>query len=261
MAAARKLLRRAERDRRKEFLVEGPTLVREALEAGAGVKDVFLAEDVEGHGLEAAIEEAGVPAWTVGMDVIAALSETVTPQGAVAVVTDPSVELDALSETDLCLVLADVRDPGNAGTLVRTAAAAGAGGVVFAAGSVDPLHPKVVRSASGALFRVPIVRHAPLAEVAATLRAAGMALVGTAADAPTDVYSLDLTGPVAVVLGNEAWGLPEAANRLLDERVAIPMPGPVESLNVSIAGAILLFEILRQRVGTSGPGLSSASDE
>ena len=241
--------------------MEGPTVVREALESGVEVREVFLAEDLEGHGLESALEATGVPTSIVGSDVIGALSETVTPQGVVAVVADPSVGLDALVGVDLCLVLADVRDPGNAGTLVRTAAAAGAGAVIFGAGSVDPLHPKVVRSAAGALFRVPLVRRAPLAEVASTLRSGGTSLIGAAADAGTDMYSFDLTGPVAIVLGNEAWGLPEAAERLLDERIGIPMPGPVESLNVSSAGAVLLFEVLRQRGIPPGAGLSSASNE
>lgn len=199
---------------------------------------------------------------------IGALTETVTPRGIVAVVSDPTKGLDALDGVRLALVLADVRDPGNAGTLVRSALAAGAGAVVFAKGSVDPLHPKVVRSAAGSVFQIPIVRGPRLQEVAEVLSGFGVALVGTAAEAATDMYDADLTRPVAIVLGNEAWGLPEDATDLMDLTVRIPMPGPAESLNVSVAGSILLFEALRQRgVGGGGgpppeaPGLSSALND
>ena len=247
MAAARKLLRRAERDKRAAFLVEGPAAVLEALASPLAVHDVFVADDLDDPALERALDTRGIGPWIVGRDVIDVLSDTVTPQGVVAVVADPSASVEVLSRVDLCLVLAEVRDPGNAGTLVRSAAAAGAGAVVFTSGSVDPLHPKVVRSAAGALFGVPLVRGEPFAEVTGALRRAGVTLVGASARAGTDMYSFDLTGPIALVLGNESWGLPDATETTLDASVRIPMPGPVESLNVSVAGSILLFEALRQR--------------
>lgn len=231
--------------------------MRDALDAGVEVEDVFVAEDLEDEALFKALSTRDISPWIVDREVIGTLSHTVTPQGVVAVVSDPSVSTEVLSSVDLSLVLAEVRDPGNAGTLVRTAAAAGAGAVVFSTGCVDPLHPKVVRSAAGALFRVPLVRAAALDEVADRLRRAGTTLVGAAAGARATLYDVDLTAPVALVLGNEAWGLPPSADALLDTRVSIPMPGPIESLNVSTAGAILLFEALRQRGGR----LSSGTDD
>ena len=167
--------------------------------------------------------------------------------------SDPTRGLEALDGVGLALVLADVRDPGNAGTLVRSALAAGAGAVVFAKGSVDPLHPKVVRSAAGSLFQIPIVRGPQLQDVAEVLSGLGVALVGAAADASTDMYEADLARPVAIVLGNEAWGLPPEATDRTDLTVRIPMPGPAESLNVSVAGSILLFEALRQRRASRSP--------
>ncbi len=197
--------------------------------------------------LEQDLQSSGVSPWVVTDDVIQVLSDTVTPQGVVAVVADPSVGVEALAASDLTLVLADVRDPGNAGTLVRSAAAARAGAVVFAHGSVDPLHPKVVRSAAGALFGVPLVRAAPLEKVATALREASAAIIGAAADADDDLFDVDLSGRCAIVLGNEAWGMSPDVEALVDRMVRIPMPGPVESLNVSTAGSILLFEVLRQR--------------
>ena len=235
--------------------------MRDALASEVEVREVFLAEGLQDDSLEEALAARALSPLVVGDEVIGALSETVTPQGVVAVVADPSVGLEALAAADLCLVLADVRDPGNAGTLVRTAAAAGAGAVVFPTGTVDPLHPKVVRSAAGALFRVPLVRGRDLEDVAAALRSAGTTLLGAAAGARHTMYEADLTRPTAFVLGNESWGLPPPADAFVDARVSIPMPGPVESLNVSIAGAVLLFEAVRQRRSLQGAGLSSASDE
>lgn len=226
-------------------------MVLEALGSNATIHDVFVLEDLDDAELEAALAASSIRPWVVGRDVIDSLSDTVTPQGVVTVVALPERGADALRGSSLALVLADVRDPGNAGTLVRSAAAAGADAVVFVRGSVDPLHPKVVRSAAGALFRVPVVRAVPLAEVAETLREENIQVVGSDAGAETDMYSADLTGPCALLLGNEAWGLSEEAEAFADRMVRIPMPGPVESLNVSTAGSILLFETLRQRRTTS----------
>lgn len=246
--AARKLARRPERDKQGAFLIEGVTGVMDALRSRAEVREVFVDKDLEDAELSKLIEAEGIRSYSVGRDVIQTLSDTVTPQGVVAVVSDPSVGLEALRASDLVLVLADVRDPGNAGTLVRSAAAAGAGTVVFASGSVDPLHPKVVRSAAGALFEVALVRGVALDDAVAVLKEETTTVVGTSAGADEDMYSADLRGPVALVLGNEAWGLPHETAGLMDIVVRIPMPGPVESLNVSTAGSILLFEALRQRL-------------
>ena len=174
---------------------------------GAEIRDVFIEEGDVHSELERILLEAEVNVWRVGGDVIGALTETITPQGVVAVVSDPTRGAEVLTNLDLVLVLADVRDPGNAGTLVRSALAAGAGAVVFAKGSVDPLHPKVVRSAAGSLFGLPIMRSAELMDVVSTLGRAGMTLIGTAAHAETAMYDADLTSPVAIFLGNEAWGL------------------------------------------------------
>ena len=234
------------------FLVEGPGVVLEALGAGAEIHDVFLHEDVDDLRLIEALAQRDIAPWRVARDVIESLSETVTPQGVIAVVSAAARSLDVLRSASLVLVLAEVRDPGNAGTLIRSATAAGADAVVFAQGSVDPLHPKVVRAAAGALFRVPLVRSVPLAEAADVLRDANIQIVGAAAEASADMYEADLTTPCAFVLGNEAWGLSPDAEGVVDRLVRIPMPGPTESLNVSTAGSILLFEALRQRRASGG---------
>jgi RNA methyltransferase, TrmH family len=118
---------------------------------------------------------------------------------------------------------------------------------VFAAGAVDPFHPKSVRATAGSIFRLPVVRGLQLQDALTVMRDEGLDIVGADAGAPEAFDRVDLTRRLALVLGNEAWGLPAGAQELLDEKVGIPMPGPAESLNVGIAGSILLFECVRRR--------------
>ncbi len=193
---------------------------------------------------------AGGRVTPVGESVLRAISDASTPQGIVARVAMPE-PVDVSDGADPVVVLAQVRDPGNAGTLVRSAVAAGAGAVVFSKGSVDPFGPKTVRASAGALFRVPIVRDADLLSTLGNLRESGVFLIGASARGSASYDEVDLTRRTAFVLGNEAWGLEPEITARLDEIVSIPMPGPVESLNVGIAGSILLFETVRQRRGLS----------
>lgn len=213
------------------------------------MRELFVAGGADRWGeLRGLAQARAVPVTTVPDRVVAALSDTTTPQGAVAVVGVERPDLATIAQdASLVVVLADVRDPGNAGTLVRSAAAAGADAVAFARGAVDPLHPKTVRAAAGALFSVPIVRHAGLDDILGRLKTAGLVLAGADATSPHPIDRADLTRRMAVVLGNEAWGVTASDRGLLDESYSIPMPGPVESLNVGIAGSILLFEAVRQR--------------
>ena len=189
----------------------------------------------------------GVPTFEVSDGVLKVMSEAMTPQGVVAVAEMQPASLFDAAKGDLVLVLAEVRDPGNAGTLVRSAEAAGAAGIVFTDGSVDPFGPKTVRAAAGSLFRLPIVRDVSLADAVQVLKEAGHRVVGADATSPRHVDEVDLEGRISFVLGNEAWGVPADASALLDETVGIRMPGPTESLNVAVAGSILLFEAVRRR--------------
>ena len=148
---------------------------------------------------------------------------------------------------DLVVVLANVRDPGNAGTLVRSAVAAGASAVVFCSGSVDPFNPKTVRSTAGLLFHVDVSAGVALDAALSELREMGFLILGADASSSKAPDEVDLSERVALVLGNESWGIEETSSRLLDDIVGIPMPGPAESLNVGIAGSVLLFEAVRQR--------------
>jgi len=187
----------------------------------------------------------------VGERVIRMLSDSSTPQGVVAVARAPEATLTELERSDLSLILAGVRDPGNAGTLVRSAAAAAAGAVAFTEGSVDPLNPKTVRACAGALFLVPVIRDVELTEAVGVARAAGVQVLGADVQGEAGPDDHDLTVPTAFVLGNEAWGFDPGVESMLDGTVSIPMPGRAESLNVGIAGSILLFEAVRRRASAS----------
>ena len=192
-----------------------------------------------------------VPVTPVDDAVMAGLSETVTPQGIVAVCATLDTTLDAVAESvrrgavSLVAVLAEIRDPGNAGTVLRTADAAGAGAVVFAGSSVDPYNGKCVRASAGSLFHLPVVRGVSVAATVDRLRRAGLRVL--AADAAGEV-ALDemlsagrLDGGVAWVFGNEARGLPDEVAAAADERVRIPIYGHAESLNLAAAAAICLY--------------------
>lgn len=242
------MLRRSARRRDGLFLVEGSVFVLEALRSGFQVEDLFFTEDapgrpeIEGEALARDLMPATVPE-----SVLKAMSDSATPQGVVAVAAIPEPRLEDLKDLDLVLVLASVRDPGNAGTLVRSAVAAGAQAVVFGGESVDAYSPKTVRSSAGNLFKVPIVLDAATPGWSALLRTRGLSLIGADATAPSSFYDVDLTAPSALVVGNESWGMPEEIRATLDTVAGIPMPGPAESLNAGIAGSLFLFEAVRQR--------------
>lgn len=237
---ARRLQRASARRKEGRFLAEGPNAVAAALRSGAKVVDVFLEE-----GASIADQDALRP-LLVSAGVMKAITDAATPQGIAAIVEIPDTSLEVLpADASLVLVLAEVRDPGNAGTLIRSALGAGAAAVIFSEGCVDPFGPKTIRSAAGALFEIPIIQ-APLGDAIDALKAEGFEVLGTEPGG-TPVHGIDLSGKVAFVLGNEAWGLSPKADALLDAKVGIPMPGALESLNVAVAGALLLFEAVRQR--------------
>lgn len=247
---ARKLSRRAFRDQERAFILEGPVVVTEAFRSCAPVRQVFLDVSSEhASAIRSLADASGTPVVVVGDHVMRSLSGTATPQGVLAICAMTDVELSDLPERlSLVLVLAGVQDPGNAGTLVRSAVAAGADAVVFSSTSVDPFSAKTVRSSAGLIARTAVVRQAPLEDVRSALKDRGVTVLGADAGAESSLDEVDLTESVAFVLGNEAGGLSAATDEsMFDELVKIPMPGPAESLNVASAGTLLLFEAVRQR--------------
>jgi TrmH family RNA methyltransferase len=242
--------RRAARQEHGAFVVEGPTLVAEALSAGLRVRELFTTPDPDPT-LVAAALAAGAEVHSVTASVLAGALDTVTPQGVAAIADRVEVSVDdaiaAAGRGPLALVLVGVSDPGNAGTLLRAAEAAGAAAVLFCGDSVDPGNPKCVRASAGALFHLPVAIGGEAEAVLERLRGAGVRTAATVVRGGTPYDAADLAGPVAFVLGNEAHGLPGSLDEHVDLRLTIPMGGRSESLNVAMAGAVLCFESLRQR--------------
>jgi TrmH family RNA methyltransferase len=184
----------------------------------------------------------------VAPDVFRSIAPTESPQPALAVARPPAVDAGAvLASVDALLVLVDVADPGNAGTLVRVAEASGIGAVVACGQGVEWWNPKVVRASAGSLFRVPVLSVPEVHPLLASLHARGVTTVATALDADVDHTAIDYCGPVALLLGSEAHGLSPDVAAAASMRVRIPMLGAVESLNVAMAGAVCAFELARQR--------------
>jgi TrmH family RNA methyltransferase len=244
IVAVRKLTRRTGRDAAGLFLAEGRQAVAEALADPAGVREVFVTEAAAATHADL-LGTTSVPIRLLTERAAAGLSETVTPQGLMAVCSlrdIPAADVVARPPR-LSVALAELADPGNAGTVLRTADACGAGAVVFGAGSADPYGGKAVRSSAGSLFHVDVVRGVALAEFLPALRDAGVTVLAAdgGGEAALDELSTELAGSVLWLFGNEARGVPGDLAALADARVRIPMRGRAESLNLAAAAAICLY--------------------
>jgi TrmH family RNA methyltransferase len=251
---ARRLATRAFRAEVGEFLAEGPQAVREALATDGATIEVFATATAgEQHPDLVAAAGSDVAWHVVTDDVVAAIADTVQPQGMVARCHVPRPDLASLLEAraGFVVVCADIRDPGNAGAVIRCADAAGADGVVFTGDSVDPYNPKSVRATVGSIFHLPVVVDKDTPGVLSRLRTAGLQVL--AADGAGDIgvfdEALDLGAPTAWLMGNEAWGLPAATRALADAVVAVPIYGRAESLNLATAAAVCLYATARVRHG------------
>lgn len=259
---ARKLVRRKERKASGLFLVEGRQAVREAIRTPGVTQHVFVRWGSAHDNLDLveAARAQGIPVYAVSEQNLATLSDTVTPQGIIAVARNIDVSLSEVLGTrrkdptqpkkkhqrrdvSLVVICAEIRDPGNAGTVIRCADAFGADAVILSSDSVEVYNPKTVRASVGSMFHLPIVTGVDLSEAIAACRAAGMQVLATDGDAGTDLTDLDaeLASPTAWVMGNEAWGLPKESLELADRSVAVPIYGNAESLNLATAAAICLY--------------------
>ncbi|WP_276800876.1 TrmH family RNA methyltransferase [Cellulomonas iranensis] len=254
--AVRALADRSARRRHGRFLVEGPQAVREAVAPGGGrVHELYATPDAAQRYADvlAVADAGGVRVRLATPEVLDAMSADA--QGLVAVADLVHAGLDAVvaGVPRLVAVLAHVRDPGNAGTVLRAADAAGADAVVLTASSVDVHNPKVVRSTAGSLFHLPVVTGPELPDVVAALRGAGVAVLAAAGGGAHDLDDLldvagrapqgvpDLAAPTAWVFGNEAWGLRDEDLALADAVVRVPLRGRAESLNLATAAAVCLY--------------------
>jgi TrmH family RNA methyltransferase len=253
VVAARALLARKGRAAASAFLVEGPHAVGEAIAGGAAVRLVFLTPDAATDEAELvrAATAAGVSVRSVTARVLARLSDTVTPQGVIAVVEIPSTALGDVLGADprLVVILERIADPGNAGTVIRTADAAGAGAVIVTPDSVDVWSGKCTRATAGSIFHVPTLTGVPVDAAVAQLRARGGRVLATASDGEHDLDDLtdagELSGPTAWIFGNEAHGVSAQARGLADRVVRLPIYGKAESLNLAAAAAICLYASAR----------------
>jgi len=248
--AVAQLARPAGRRRRGLFLAEGPQAVREAVRfAPEQVRDVYLTVDAAQRHAEItdATTAAGVYTHLCAPEVLAVMSGDA--QGVVAVVrqlTATTADLFAGPEPPrLLTACAQVRDPGNAGTVIRAADAAGAQGVLLSSGSVDVHNPKVVRSTAGSLFHLPVATGTDLAEAAGAAREGGMQVLAADGAGEQDLYGVDLSTPTMWVFGNEAHGLARAERDLADAVVRIPIHGHAESLNLAMAATVCLYSSAR----------------
>lgn len=254
VVAARSLLSRKGRSAASAFLVEGPHAVGEALaEPGPRVRELFVTESAAAHAtaLLRSAAAAGVTVRTVTERVLGSFRDTVTPQGVIAVVEMPDAEVATAlgSAPRLVAVLEQIGDPGNAGTVIRTADAAGADAVVLTAGSVDVWSGKCVRASAGSVFHLPIVTDCAVGEVLAQLDSQGCQVFATATDGDHDLDDLidaaTLRQPTAWVFGSEAHGISAAVRSAAQRVVRLPVYGGAESLNLAAAAAICLYASAR----------------
>jgi RNA methyltransferase, TrmH family len=231
--------------------LEGSKLLEVALDAGASVEAVYIGADaLSAPGVREILERAigaGARGFELAPGVLEKVADTVTPQPVLAVVRTPEVVIDDIAQADLVIVCEDVRDPGNAGALIRSADASGAGGVVCCEGTVDPFNPKTVRASAGSVLHLPVVTGLGVADAMSWLASKDFALRGAVSEGGVPHTEVDWSRRCAIILGNEATGLSDELRPRLDELVTVAMPGRAESLNVAIAGAVLCFEALRQR--------------
>jgi TrmH family RNA methyltransferase len=234
--------------------IEGPNLLKEALRAGLTVETVFVAQ-----GFEGSLDEIRLPheidVLQLPRELLDPALTTEAPQPVAALVELPAWTWNDLlnhreSTTPLLLVLAGLQDPGNLGTILRSAEAFGATGVISLPGTVSPWNPKAVRASAGSVFRVPLVE-STTDESFSQLRSAGIRILTTAVHGAQPATTAKLASPTALLIGNEGNGVPNDLASRCDGAITIPTPGPVESLNAAVAASVLLYEASRQRLNAS----------
>lgn len=242
----KKLGEKKYRTQKNKFLIEGFRFVSEALSSNFNVPIIFLSEKVQekwnDFKLQLKICE-DTKIYLVTDKIFNYISNTDNPQGIAAVVDNRKVNVK--NEDGFYVLVDKVQDPGNMGTIIRTAHAAGALGIILTKGTVDIYNEKTLRATMGSIFHIPIIHDDNLEELN-LLKENGFKLIVSSLDTDKNFYDLNLQGKIIITLGNEGNGVSNEILNLADTKVKIPMPGNAESLNVSIAGAIMMFEVVRQ---------------
>lgn len=249
--AAALLAKKKERDRRGLFVVEGVKLFREAPEER--IVQIYIAASARAQLMAQYGEKLKrLPCEIVSDEVFVKMSDTVTPQGVLCLIRQYSYNIEEMLSKEkrkrlLFIVLEDLQDPGNLGTIFRTAEAAGADGVIMSSKTADLYNPKTIRSTMGSIYRVPFLYAESLLPVMETLKEHGVRIFAAHLSGKADYDACDYREGTAFLIGNEGRGLKDETAALADERIRLPMEGRVESLNAAVASSILLYEAYRQR--------------
>jgi TrmH family RNA methyltransferase len=242
--------------------LEGPNLIHEALRAGLTIQTLFLADGSEkllDQLTRAFPQILSVETLLLPRDLLNSALTTEAPQPIAALIEAPVWSWDSLAGNGPILILAGLQDPGNLGTILRSAEAFGATGILTLPGTVSPWNPKAVRASAGSIFRIPLLAASAINSID-HLREAGLRIFATTADAAEPAELVNLAGPVALLIGNEGNGIPRPLSAMADGALTIPCPGPVESLNAAVAASVLLYEASRQRTLRIGGPTSLRGD-
>lgn len=239
------------RDENREYLIEGIRFVEEGIKAGAAVKSFLVSEKLTklkgGAELLASINTSGIDVYELSDHLLDGISDTENSQGVAAVLYMEEQNLSKIIESGKrFIILETIQDPGNMGTIIRTADAAGFDGVIALNGCVDIFNPKVLRATMGSVFHIPVAIHGDMTQTIELIRNKGLKTFAAHLDGSKNIYEADMSDGGVILIGNEANGLSDELSELADELVKIPMPGKAESLNASIASALIMYEMVRQ---------------
>ena len=247
----RKLKEKKYRDQNNEYIIEGLKMVEEAIQEKAVIKNIIVCDDCEKTGSipkDLMYEIAKYNCIYVTKKIFEILTEVVNPQGIIAVVEKGNTESNIDKNQEIILALDDIQDPGNLGTILRTADSVGLKQILVSKGTADAYNPKVVRSTMGAIFRIKIIECENLENKLKELQQDNYKILVTSLQAKQSIYDVKYNKTV-IVIGNEANGVSENIQKMADKKVKIPMLGKTESLNASVATGIILYEYVRQKIG------------
>jgi TrmH family RNA methyltransferase len=248
----RALKNKSDREEKGLYFIEGVRFVEEALKENAKIRYLLVSDelfnDMNFKNLQNTIDSRSIDCYLLPDSLFASISDTRAPQGILGVLDLNRMQLGSADLKGGMLILLDgIKDPGNMGTIIRTADAAGCAGVVVPEGCVDVYNPKVLRSTMGSVFHIPVYHCGDIAYAVEIIKSNGFRLCASQLDGSTSIYNADLTGSVALVIGSEAEGIGEETAKAADLLIRIPMKGRAESLNASVAAGVMIFEAMRQR--------------
>lgn len=241
------------REAKKLFFIEGIRFVEEALNEKVQINKVLISDHLNevngGNDIIRKLEISDFPLYKLPHKLFKEISDTENPQGVLAVLNTKNYTLDDIRNKNSFFVILDsIQDPGNLGTIIRTADAAGAAAVILSKGCVDVYNPKVLRSTMGSLFHIPVCYDQDIVKVMKEMKSIGIRLCAAHLEGSIDYFDLGLKEKVALIIGNEANGISEGVKNEADTLVKIPMPGRAESLNASVAAGLLIYEVARNRL-------------